>query len=178
MKKRVGLSKKTRFDVFERDRFTCQYCGKTPPDIELHCDHIIAISNGGTNDLENLRTACVKCNQGKGAKHINKAPVNELEKLKRIQENLEATRLAKEFAKASKQRKKLRDEICCHLCELTGKEEALIRNITGIQRAVHEFGPEPVMDWLDQSALTCGNSEQEIMKYFYGILRHAREGRE
>ena len=40
MAKRKGISKKTRFDVFKRDSFTCQYCGKSAPDVVLQVDHI------------------------------------------------------------------------------------------------------------------------------------------
>jgi len=63
--RRVGIPKGMRFDVFKRDSFTCQYCGKKAPDVVLHCDHIKAVADGGTTDLLNLITACVACNLGK-----------------------------------------------------------------------------------------------------------------
>ena len=66
-KKRVAISTRTRFDVFKRDKFTCQYCGAHPPGVLLHVDHILAVANGGGNDVGNLATACAKCNLGKGA---------------------------------------------------------------------------------------------------------------
>lgn len=70
MEKRKGLSKKVRFGVFERDRFTCQYCGRTPIEdgVILQADHIVSVKNGGNNDTENLTTSCWDCNIGKGAK--------------------------------------------------------------------------------------------------------------
>ena len=40
MSKRKSLSKKIRFEVFKRDKFTCQYCGKTAPNVVLEVDHI------------------------------------------------------------------------------------------------------------------------------------------
>lgn len=52
-----------RFQVFKRDRFTCQYCGRSG--VELEVDHIQPVANGGTNDLDNLITACKDCNRGK-----------------------------------------------------------------------------------------------------------------
>jgi len=64
-KKRVGLSVKTRFEVFKRDNFTCQYCGAKAPDVVLECDHIEAVANGGDNNILNLITACFDCNRGK-----------------------------------------------------------------------------------------------------------------
>lgn len=68
---RKTLSPKLRFDVFERDSFTCQYCGRRPPEVVLEIDHVIALANGGTDDKENLLTACVPCNRGKGTSEIS-----------------------------------------------------------------------------------------------------------
>jgi len=62
---RKPLSKKLRFEVFKRDSFTCQYCGKSAPDIVLHCDHIQPVSKDGSNDILNLVTSCQDCNLGK-----------------------------------------------------------------------------------------------------------------
>jgi hypothetical protein len=55
-----------RATVFERDKFTCVYCGDTEGPFE--CDHVIPASRGGTFSLENLATACRDCNQEKGAR--------------------------------------------------------------------------------------------------------------
>lgn len=63
--KRKNLSKRLRFEVFKRDRFTCQYCGAIAPDVVLHVDHIEPVSKGGDNDMLNLITACSTCNSGK-----------------------------------------------------------------------------------------------------------------
>lgn len=61
----MAVSKKLRFEVFKRDAFACQYCGRTPPAVVLECDHITAVSNGGTDEEHNLITACFDCNRGK-----------------------------------------------------------------------------------------------------------------
>lgn len=63
--KRKALSKRVRFEVFKRDSFKCQYCGKAAPDVVLRVDHIHPVSKGGENELLNLITACVDCNAGK-----------------------------------------------------------------------------------------------------------------
>jgi hypothetical protein len=68
---RNGLSKKIRFEVFKRDRFTCQYCGKSSPDVVLQVDHVHPVSQGGGSDLVNLVTACVDCNAGKSARLLS-----------------------------------------------------------------------------------------------------------
>ena len=53
----------TRFNVFLRDRFHCQYCGS--PD-DLTFDHIIPRSKGGQTTWENVVAACSPCNLRKG----------------------------------------------------------------------------------------------------------------
>ena len=68
--KRKVVSKKLRFEVFKRDSFTCQYCGKKAPDSVLHIDHITPVSKGGKNTLMNLVTSCVDCNLGKGSRTL------------------------------------------------------------------------------------------------------------
>jgi len=61
----MALSVRTRFEVFKRDDFSCQYCGKRSPDVVLEVDHIVPVSAGGLDDPINLRTACWDCNRGK-----------------------------------------------------------------------------------------------------------------
>lgn len=58
----------TRGRIFERDDFTCQYCGARG--VRLERDHIVPISRGGSNDDPNLTTACMQCNRSKGYKTL------------------------------------------------------------------------------------------------------------
>ena len=71
MAERKAISKKTRFEVFKRDKFTCQYCGKMAPDVILEVDHIKPVAEGGTNSIMNLVTACRDCNRGKGKTELS-----------------------------------------------------------------------------------------------------------
>ena len=80
MSQRKAISKKMRFEVLKRDKFTCQYCGKQSPSVILHLDHIKPVSKGGKNSLLNLVTSCVDCNLGKGARELSDE--SELEKQK------------------------------------------------------------------------------------------------
>ena len=65
-----GTGMRARFSVLRRDGFRCVYCGATPPESELHVDHVEPRSGGGSNDLVNLVTACRDCNLGKGAQRL------------------------------------------------------------------------------------------------------------
>lgn len=55
----------TRFNVFLRDKFSCQYCDSK---IELTFDHLLPRSKGGKTDWDNVVTACSNCNVKKGGR--------------------------------------------------------------------------------------------------------------
>jgi 5-methylcytosine-specific restriction endonuclease McrA len=55
----------TRFNVFLRDKFTCQYCGNKK---DLTFDHLLPRSKGGKTDWNNVVTACSGCNVKKGGR--------------------------------------------------------------------------------------------------------------
>ena len=56
----------TRFNVFLRDSFACQYCGTHFPSEELTFDHVVPRSRGGRTRWDNVVTACAPCNLKKG----------------------------------------------------------------------------------------------------------------
>ncbi|PPR77919.1 MAG: hypothetical protein CFH06_01038 [Alphaproteobacteria bacterium MarineAlpha3_Bin5] len=56
----------TRFNVFLRDQFSCQYCGKNFPAEKLTFDHVIPRAHGGKTTWENVVTSCSPCNLSKG----------------------------------------------------------------------------------------------------------------
>jgi hypothetical protein len=86
MAQRKSISKKTRFDVFKRDLFCCQYCGKRPPQTTLEVDHIDPVANGGDNSINNLVTSCFDCNRGKSDRLLTAVPESLSNKAKRIKE--------------------------------------------------------------------------------------------
>ncbi|HLY78945.1 MAG TPA: HNH endonuclease, partial [Caulobacteraceae bacterium] len=55
----------TRFNVFLRDSFSCQYCSSSD---ELTFDHVTPRSRGGRTTWENIVTACARCNLMKGGR--------------------------------------------------------------------------------------------------------------
>ena len=75
----VRKSKYSRFSVFCRDNFTCQYCGDQPGALKLNLDHVLPSSRGGKTSWENIVTSCIPCN----AKKDDKTPKEAGMKLKR-----------------------------------------------------------------------------------------------
>ena len=60
----------TRFNLFLRDHFTCQYCGSQK---DLTFDHVTPRRLGGKTTWENIATACAPCNMKKGGRTPNQA---------------------------------------------------------------------------------------------------------
>ena len=58
----------TRFNVFLRDRFSCQYCGGGFSASDLTFDHVVPRSKGGRTNWTNVVAACSPCNLRKGNK--------------------------------------------------------------------------------------------------------------
>lgn len=87
--KRLSMSTKTRFEVFHRDWFTCQYCGRQAPDAVLEVDHRTPHSAGGTDHPDNLLTACWDCNSGKSDRDmVAQMPPEWIQNRRRILEDL------------------------------------------------------------------------------------------
>jgi 5-methylcytosine-specific restriction endonuclease McrA len=69
-------SRKIRFsrsNIFERDDYTCQYCGRRLPPSELTLDHIVPRSRGGRSTWRNLVVACIRCNDHKSNRLLQEA---------------------------------------------------------------------------------------------------------
>lgn len=58
--------KLTRLEVFNRDQYTCQYCGKETRQLTL--DHVIPRHRGGEHTWENVVSACIPCNRRKAGR--------------------------------------------------------------------------------------------------------------
>jgi len=55
----------SRKNVYQRDRYTCQYCGEKLPKKDLTLDHVTPKSRGGTSGWNNVVTSCLRCNSKK-----------------------------------------------------------------------------------------------------------------
>lgn len=99
MTKRKSIPKRTRFEVFKRDSFTCQYCGESAPQVVLNVDHIKPVSKGGDNNLLNLITSCVDCNQGKSNIKLDDLSIinQQIDQLKDLNERRNQLKLLMEW---------------------------------------------------------------------------------
>lgn len=163
MGKRKPLSKKIRFEVFKRDSFTCQYCGRKPPEVELEVDHIRPVAKGGKNEILNLVTSCKECNRGKRDVELSDQSV--VEKQRKQLETLQAKNEQLEMML------KWRDE----LSKIDEKEINLINDIfdsrTGygfndigkktIKSLIKKFGIEEVIECTEISIDTYYRNEED-----------------
>ena len=63
----------TRFNVFLRDCFECQYCGDPFPTHDLTFDHVVPRARGGVTSWENVVAACSPCNLRKGSRPLSRS---------------------------------------------------------------------------------------------------------
>ena len=63
--------KLTRREIFRRDNFTCQYCGKRNSNLTM--DHVVPRHLGGLHSWQNIVTACATCNHRKGGRPLKEA---------------------------------------------------------------------------------------------------------
>ncbi len=63
--------KLTRREVFRRDNYTCQYCGRKVPNLTV--DHVMPRHLGGMHVWNNVITACAACNHQKGGRRLEES---------------------------------------------------------------------------------------------------------
>lgn len=83
----------TRFNLFLRDEFTCQYCGSTG---DMTFDHVIPRARGGKTTWQNVVASCSPCNLRKGAKLVQEAHM-QLRKLPRVPSPSELLNAGRKF---------------------------------------------------------------------------------
>ncbi|MBI1849803.1 MAG: HNH endonuclease [Planctomycetes bacterium] len=76
-KKEVPFSRK---NIYKRDTYTCQYCGRRASSEDLSIDHIIPRSHGGRSSWTNCVLACIRCNVRKGNRTLREAGMTLLHK--------------------------------------------------------------------------------------------------
>ena len=181
----MSVSKSVRFEVFARDAFTCQYCGRRPPDVVLELDHIHPRSKGGGDEIINLLTSCYECNRGKRAKVISEVaprPDADMAFLKTQQEIVEVQR----FLDAKKKQDALNDNLCDALRKVWYQyltEDDAPANIVLIPW-ITKYGPEEVSESIAAAGpaflrrqFGYGDPFNKLLKYVGAILRNRAERR-
>lgn len=179
MAKRKGISKSVRFRIFARDGFTCRYCGMDSTRVVLVVDHVVPVAGGGTNDDENLITACESCNQGKSAKLLDQFAPTEEDRLRLSQELNEQRRAALAAAQAVEARKEFRQTIIDLWCDIRGVEEVDRRTINVIISYAQRYGVAMVAGWIESAhARQPWAKDYKIGMYVSGIRRSMVENGE
>lgn len=164
---RIPISKRTRFEVFKRDGFCCQYCGAHPPRVLLEVDHIVPVAEGGANDMDNLVTSCEPCNRGKGAVPLTVIPEGLAEKAARVAEAEE--QLAGYSAVMQARRDRIETDAWRVVAALTGEDSIRRDWLQSIKNFVTRLGPEPVIEAAEIARGAKPWSEPQRFRYFCGI---------
>ena len=73
----------SRQNIYTRDKFQCQYCGRRMDSCDLTYDHVIPKSMGGRTAWENIVTCCLPCNKKKGGRTPTQARMHLIRRAKR-----------------------------------------------------------------------------------------------
>jgi hypothetical protein len=192
----MSLSVRTRFEVFKRDRFTCSYCGKHPPEVLLEVDHIHPIAAGGSDELDNLTTACVDCNRGKGGRMLEegRAPAINRAALVEMQERIEQARayvqmLGSLQSITSEMVQRVIDTWAeAYKATAEEREDGTFWTFTeygrwpeerSIRRFLRTLSLDKVLEAVDIAAARIQYPGADAVRYFYGICNNMiRQGRE
>lgn len=166
----MSVSQRTRWSVFQRDCFTCQYCGKSitsNPELKLEIDHINPKSKGGTDYIDNLCTACYECNHGKHA-DLLQFPLHEKEKRITVKFN--------DFKKTIKKLNKQGKE------KIKQEEQSKPINLIEMTQGKGILYFKDAEDMIQKTGLSpqeCKKIvEKEIEEHWTGIMQLLKEGKE
>lgn len=171
MAKRKAVSTKTRFDIFKRDGFVCQYCGTHPPQVILHVDHIVPVAEGGDNDPSNLVTSCDTCNFGKGARSLNCVPEPLQEKAAIIAEREAQLRGYHEVMEAARERRETDTwRVADIFVQQFSKDDSIRKDwFQSIRLFVEKLGVHDCLDSMESAVAKKSSSESTCFRYFCGI---------
>ena len=178
-RKRKGLSKRARFEVFKRDGFTCQYCGRTPPQVILEADHMIPVAQGGEDHESNMVTACQDCNRGKADKVLGQVPaaldVQMADRRDRASQVVEYNRFLLEIRE-----RQIREatELGTYWCDKTlpagkqGKYTFGEPRMASVRQFLKHLPAAEIMDSIDIAfarVRPTGDGEERTFRYFCGV---------
>lgn len=168
-RKRQGISAKTRFEVFKRDGFRCMYCGATPPGVLLQVDHIDPVALGGTNDQDNLITACQPCNAGKSATPLSAVPQSLAEKAAEVEEREKQVAGYQSILAAKRERL---DDEAWEIAELWmgwHRRDSFRKDwLTSVRQFVERIGFRAAHDAMEVALSRVGGQDRSF-RYFCGV---------
>lgn len=176
---RKSLSKKTRFEVFKRDLFKCGYCGKeVGPGIILEIDHIIPVSQGGNNNMENLITSCFDCNRGKSKNllsSVDKRTKISFDKASNLKEQKDQVLAFLEFQNSQKE---IENQLCEQAIEPLMKSECYLPNgwAKSVLYFISNLGIAEVYSSAKISMETKRVWDNKKFTYFCGICHNKIKG--
>lgn len=184
MATRKAIGKKKRFEVFKRDSFTCQYCGKSAPQVVLEIDHIKPVSKGGNNGYLNLVTSCFDCNRGKRDNELSDDTVITKQQ-KQLAELNEKREQMKMMMKWKDELNKLKDEqvenIYYLACSHMGSDCTGYFKKTAISKLIRIYGYTEVYDCMEISIDTYYDDTRysaiDVLNKLGGILYNRKHKR-
>lgn len=172
----MSVSTRTRFEIFKRDGFTCQYCGNKPPAVILHADHILAVSLGGETVPENLITSCAKCNLGKSNVPLGRVVQPIKQRLQEEKERSEQVALYNQWLREIREERNTNFEtVSDALILATGSdpEKMVVANrwAASVKTLLKRLPAEVMVDAVDTANDKFSFKEQPVraFRYFCGI---------
>jgi hypothetical protein len=175
------MNKKKRFKIFERDSFTCQYCGVKPPNVILEVDHMVSKFDGGGDEEENLITSCFNCNRGKSKKSVTtkQRTKSHKQKLKELEEKTLQLEAYYEFkSKLIDFQDSVLEKICSYWeCSGEGDEFLTENGKKSMANLLKTNSFEDIIDSID-IAFKKNIDAHERFKYVCGVLKNKKLERE
>lgn len=175
---RKKIPNSVRFEVFKRDAFKCQYCGRSAPEVVLELEHIEPHSKGGTDEVINLCTSCRECNSGKGARQLSDTAViqKQRDQLEELQERREQLEMMLRWRSANADIEG--DAIRAFASSYEEKTPGWSLNETGMQsvrQLIKKFGLQRSLDALDEAAAQVvkihkGQATKESVSKLFGAI--------
>lgn len=174
----MSIGPKLRFEIFKRDGFTCQYCGRKTPAVVLEADHVVPRAEGGTDDTANLVTSCYECNRGKGKGLLDdRAPVVDMHEQAVLM--LERELQLKEYNVIKEKVRNREDQDISLLLdywdELAGNKARKFPDISSLRTFLRSIPREDIKDAMDTAYDR--KRDWQGVDYLYGILHNWRKQR-
>lgn len=167
----MSVGARLRFAVLKRDGFRCAYCGITAMAELLQVDHVIPQSKGGTDDIENLVTACARCNVGKSDVLLEELSPS----MPTAQKLREHANQVKAYLDAQKELSAQRESVVAFLCGLWRERvlfEPTVDLANRFRSLVIEVPLSAIVDSINAVASAHGlHKGNQCIRYFYGCLR-------